>query len=58
MHGVAVSVDFPDADTRHRQNILFSTFLLLSGLVRAGPWLIAGIQRFIVPPRLVTGQVL
>ena len=22
------------------------------------PWLIAGIQRFIVPPRLVTGQVL
>lgn len=22
------------------------------------PWLIAGIQRFVVPPRLVTGQVL
>lgn len=22
------------------------------------PWLIAGIQRFVVPPRLVTGQIL
>ena len=22
------------------------------------PWLIAGIQRFVVPPRLITGQVL